>query len=252
MLTFGRPAGWARDEVLVWKEGRSRFVPLPVESHRTLFQERGFGDLTRMYVDLQVFDDHFPFVDDIRIDAPNATFYAGSQSSWGAARSRADVRQILWPSRLLMAKSVARKRKLELRESAPGRAARIALTSLGDISYLGYLLHAPYSRCWRGWQRGRALAGTNKDFEAKGMSRSQLRQLALLPTNFRRSPLAILREPWGIMKKQQSFGYSGLKKQIDHQGVPTAMSDMPGQTVDSRGCFYSAHMNGRRYPALRR
>lgn len=143
MLTFGHPGSWVRDEVLVWKEGRSRFVPLPAESHRLLFQERGFGELTRMHVDLEVLDNPFPNADDIRLDAPNAAFYAGRQSSWGTARKRSDVREMMWPSKLLMAKSVARKRKLDLRESEPGRAARIALSSLGDIGFLGYLIHAP-------------------------------------------------------------------------------------------------------------
>jgi hypothetical protein len=65
MLTFGRPGGWVREEVLVLDNGRTRFVPLPSENHREILTERSFHPHTRMYVDIEVPDQPFPNGPDI-------------------------------------------------------------------------------------------------------------------------------------------------------------------------------------------
>lgn len=143
MLTLGSPGGWVRNEVVTWQNGSARIVPFPREGHREIFVERGFGDLTRMFCDIDVTASSFPWADDIRVDAPSSEFRAGVKSSLCSPQNRSESRAMLWPSRLLIAKSVASARGLELSESEPGRAGRIAMTGLENLYDLGNLAHAP-------------------------------------------------------------------------------------------------------------
>ncbi|MDT3446033.1 hypothetical protein [Pseudofrankia sp. BMG5.37] len=144
IISFGRPAGWSRDEALVWKQGTARFVPMPPGINRELFTNRALGISTHMHADLDVLGNSFPHGDDLRIQAPNSAFYAGALSyNSMSVRYRSRPCDAIWPSRLLMARSVARRRSFDLRESEPGRAARIALAGLGDITHIDHIIHAP-------------------------------------------------------------------------------------------------------------
>lgn len=143
LLTLENTSGWVRDEVLVWENGGTRFVPWPADAQREILDRRPFNELARMRADLDVIDAAFPREADVRIDAPNGHFYGGVLSHWNSARHRSDVTEARWPSPLLMARSIASARGLDLEESEPGRASRIALSGLGDITALSYLAHAP-------------------------------------------------------------------------------------------------------------
>lgn len=143
LLTFGPAAGWTRDEVLIWNDGESKFVALPPDSHRDVFTDYGLSPYVCMYVDIEVRDQPFPTADDVRIDALNYAFYAGSATRWGSARTRSEALQVVWPTRMTTARALAAARGLGLRESAPGRISRTALLGLVDLYEIGHLAHAP-------------------------------------------------------------------------------------------------------------
>lgn len=144
MLSFGYPGGWRREDVLVWSNGRAHFTPLPPDSHADLFTPGAIGDSTRMSCDVEVPSAPFPGVDDVRIEPMNGTFAAGYRTRSGlTARSRKEVQQIEWPSTFLMARSISRRRGHELVESEPGRACRMLLTGMKDLTCISNLLHAP-------------------------------------------------------------------------------------------------------------
>ncbi|MEV0843312.1 hypothetical protein AB0I55_27680 [Actinocatenispora sera] len=145
MLTLGQPSGWTRKESLAWIHGVGRYVPLPREIHRDLFESRAISVLLNMRSDIEVLDAPFPNANDIRVHAPDAVslFFSGMQSAPQSPGTRSDVRRVTWPNRLLMARAVAARRDLELRESEPGRAARIVLGGLEDIYEVQNLIHAP-------------------------------------------------------------------------------------------------------------
>lgn len=143
MLTFGHAAGWHRDEVLSWKDSETKFVALPPDSHSDIFTDYGFSPYARMYVDVEVREHPFPCAGDLRVRTGNYEIYAGSFSRWGSARTRSETLRVAWPTRLLMARSVAASRELELRESAPGRIVRTALLGFSDLFEIGHLAHAP-------------------------------------------------------------------------------------------------------------
>lgn len=145
MLCFGEPGGWHRDEVLVWNDGRAHVTPMPHGTHAEVFQRGYLSDLTRMALDVAVPSHPFPTADDIRIDNPgSATFAAGCRTTTGrSAHSRADVQQIEWPSSMLMARAIARRRGLDLAESEPGRACRVLLAGFDYLSDVSLLAHAP-------------------------------------------------------------------------------------------------------------
>lgn len=163
LLTLGSPAGWSREDVIVWSEGKGRFVPLPAESKKNVLEDVYFGRHTRMQVDVQVPSRPFPDGADIRIFGTNSHYFAGSNSiSVGLRRS--EPVEIAWPSRLLAARAVARNRKLDIIESVPGKSARVALagfTHLWDLSNLAHepllrLLEEMAARSGFGWLRQRA------------------------------------------------------------------------------------------------
>jgi hypothetical protein len=143
ILSLGRAGGWVRTENLVWQNGRARFVPLQSDNRQELFVDRSFNQRASMFVDLEVLDQPFPAGDDVRVEAMNYSFYAGSATSSASASSRSESVEIYWPSRLLTARSVAACRGLELRESEPGRAARVALADFPSLWDLSNLLHQP-------------------------------------------------------------------------------------------------------------
>lgn len=143
MLTLGPAAQWTRDDVLIWQNGRTSFLPVDRDRHRDVLSEQAFSSTARMYVDLEVLEYPFPAGDDIRVDAGNFTFYAGSQSRWGSARTASEAIDANWPSRLLMARSVASCRDLELEESEPGRAGLVLLSGLRDVQEIDRLAHKP-------------------------------------------------------------------------------------------------------------
>ncbi|WP_427136171.1 hypothetical protein [Pseudarthrobacter sp. S9] len=163
LLTLGRPAGWVREDVIMWADGKGRFVPLPAESKKDVLEETHFGRLTRMQVDLQVVSRPFPDGRDVRIDGTNSHFYAGSNSMSVGTRRMEPV-EVAWPSRLLTARAVARSRNLEISESMPGKSARVALAAFSDMWEISNLAHAPLlqlleemaARSGFGWLRQRA------------------------------------------------------------------------------------------------
>ena len=133
ILSFGRAGAWDRNENLVWQNGRTRFVPLQSDTRQELFLERSFNPRASLFFDLEVLDQPFPTGDDVRLEAMNFEFYAGSATRSTSASSRSESIEIHWPSRLLTARSVAACRGLDLRESEPGRAARVALADFPNL-----------------------------------------------------------------------------------------------------------------------
>jgi hypothetical protein len=142
MLTLGAAAGWPRDEVLVWHEGVSSFVPGADEHYRQVLARFGWRFDCDMAVDVSLPTFPFPAGDDVRVDASNWTFADGSASN-GIGRRATEAITINWPSRLLMAQAVARRRDLRLAESEPGRAAMVVLSGLTSGWELANLAHAP-------------------------------------------------------------------------------------------------------------
>lgn len=144
ILDLGYPGGWHRDDVLVWHDGRTQLTPLPADSHSEVLQRGSVSDLTSMVYDLAVPASPFPHVDDVRVDPFNGTFAAGYRtSSRLSARSRTQVQQVEWPSTSLIARSIARRREVDLVESEPGRACRVLLSGMKDLSYVSFIAHAP-------------------------------------------------------------------------------------------------------------
>lgn len=144
MLDLGGAAGWSRNELLVWNRGEARFVPFLQDSERELFTSRAMSTSQRMWTDLSVSEHPFPALTGRRINGPSfSEFRAGRLSRWLTPPYRSEPKAIAWPSSLLMAEAVASAQGLDIRESEPGRAARIAIESLRDISDLGFVAHAP-------------------------------------------------------------------------------------------------------------
>ena len=142
MLSFGT-FGWSRDEVLIWANGRSQVVPLPTDFQTKVLRNRALNSSVYFRVDISVPNDPFPRGDDVRVDSTDGDFYFGSKTTWGMSQVLTDVRSLSWPSRLLMARSVAARRGSDLAESEPGRASRVALETIEGLGYVGNLAHAP-------------------------------------------------------------------------------------------------------------
>ena len=142
VLYFGPPAGWTRDEVLVWNEGRTSLVPTAPNANRKVLQSSALSSFVRFEVDIQVMAVPFPNGDDVRVDSFGPRFFAGSQSL-GVGPDRNAAIDVEWPSRMMMGRIVAGSRGLELKESEPGRAGRIAISSFLNLWELNYLAHAP-------------------------------------------------------------------------------------------------------------
>ncbi|MBD8205181.1 hypothetical protein IFU08_09305 [Microbacterium sp. CFBP 8790] len=143
VLDFGRVFGWSRDEVIVWANGSARYTALDTSTERELRRERNLSDVLRFQFDLEVPDSPIPEADDFRVDTGGESFHGGVRSVW-MSLSRSDrVRQVTWPSRSVLARSVASTRGLDVRESVPGTAASTLLRGVGGLLELGHLCHAP-------------------------------------------------------------------------------------------------------------
>lgn len=183
LLSFGT-FGWTRDEVLVWADGRSRFVPLPADHQNKVFRSRALNSSIYFRVDIGLVDAPFPSGDDIRVDAQDGDFYAGSKTTWGMSRILTEAREVSWPSRLMIARSVAARRDTDLIESEPGRAARVMMERLEDLSEIRNLAHAPIlklleqmaARHGFGWykQRLREIGGVADPLESVGPTVDEL------------------------------------------------------------------------------
>jgi len=143
LLTFGKVGGWVREEVLMWEQGRASYKQVDWSSHRELIQERNMSDVARLYVELAVDDSPLPLADDYRVAPFSGAFYNGSHITWSSVRSVNKIAAIEWPSKLLMANSLASARGFALKESAPGVAAKILLEKLGGTGEVSMLCHAP-------------------------------------------------------------------------------------------------------------
>jgi hypothetical protein len=171
MLHLGYPGSLSRNEVLVWDKGNTQFVPLPADAHRSLFGHGVISRTANMHADVYVLDSPFPEGPDVRATALSAVFSAGAYSTSVMHSKRAEAQNVSWPSSLLTARTVASKRGFELQESEPGRAARVLLAGLSDLSELSNLAHAPLlqmleemaARQGFGWYKNRL---RNIDLEA--------------------------------------------------------------------------------------
>ncbi|WP_454111968.1 hypothetical protein [Microbacterium aurum] len=183
LLSFGT-FGWSRDEVLVWANGRSHFVPLPVNHQPKVLRNRALNSNLYFRVDVSIQDAPFPSGDDIRVDSLDGDLYSGSKTTWGMSRILTEAREISWPSRLLTARAVAARRNIDLAESEPGRAARVMIERLEDLTYVRNLAHAPLlkllegmaARHGFGWykQRLRGVGGVPDPIDSVGPTVDEL------------------------------------------------------------------------------
>jgi len=143
LLMFGTILGLARDEILIWTDGRASYKPLDSASYRDVLANRNVNELLMMQYDVQVEDAPLPISDDYRVDPFNGAFYNASHTIWSSPRTGEKVSSVEWPSREIIANSLASIRDLEVVESAPGIAARILIEMLGGLSDVHLLRHAP-------------------------------------------------------------------------------------------------------------
>lgn len=184
VLTLGHAPGWDRDEVLVWHDGVARIVPAPPGTEHEVFRDRGLVESLRMYLDVRVPTAPLPAAPDVRIDGVNGEIRAGVSSSWASVSLRTQIVEVAWPSPLLTARALGAARGVRLRESAPGRAGRVALEAIGDIWEVANLAHAPLldllegmaARQGFGWykERLRALGESASPADAVGPTMDEL------------------------------------------------------------------------------
>ncbi|MBT1607961.1 hypothetical protein NY542_00175 [Curtobacterium flaccumfaciens pv. betae] len=143
MLMFGTVLGMSRDEILMWKDGRASYKPLDQSSYQDVVKARNINDLLMMQYDVSVEDAPLPLSGDYRVDPLNGAFYNDSHTVWSSPAAGLTISAVEWPSRGLIASSLASVRGIELRESAPGIAARILVDMLGDLHDVYLLCHEP-------------------------------------------------------------------------------------------------------------
>jgi hypothetical protein len=143
LLRFGSVLGWSRDDVLMWKDGQASFKSLDSARYREILDRRNINDLLIMQFDIAVEDSPLPLSDDYRVSPHNGAFYNGSHTRWSSLRHGDKISSIEWPSRELVANSLASIRDLKLSESAPGIASRILVEMLGGLGDVYLLCHAP-------------------------------------------------------------------------------------------------------------
>ena len=144
MLMFGSVRGWSRDDILTWKDGRAAFKSLDSARYQEILDQRNINDLLIMQFDIAVEDAPLPLSDDYRVDHHNGAFYNGAHTIWSSLQRGSDkISSVAWPSRELVANSLASIRDFKLNESAPGIAARILVEMLGGLSEAHMLCHAP-------------------------------------------------------------------------------------------------------------
>lgn len=144
LLTFREGRGWFREEILIWHEGTAQFRPLTRDSQIDVFTKAAaLSDTTRMIYELKVPSYPFPECSDLRIRVLNGTFVHGSYTGWESLDARSQVREVEWPSSLLMARTIASRRGVDLSSSEAGRACQVLLNGLEDLSDLSLLAHEP-------------------------------------------------------------------------------------------------------------
>jgi hypothetical protein len=246
LLTLGGPAGWNREDVMVWADGKATFVPLPADSKRDVLEDVSFARHTRMQVDLEVVSSPFPNGEDVRIDGPNSHFYSGSISMSVGSR-RSEPIEVAWPSRLLIARAVASNRNLEISESEPGQAARVALATLLDMWEISNLAHAPLlhlleemaARSGFGWlkMRAREMGREVAPAEAVGPTTDQLPEKAF--SDFQRAlgNNAKAAKYWLVWAERAGLIVKGFQLQCPlcsaKQWIPVAAFSPP---IVCRGC----------------
>lgn len=247
LLTLGRAAGWTREDVIVWSEGKGRFVPLPKEYKKDILEDTHFGRHTRMQVDVRIPYRNFPDGPDIRIDGTNSHYYSGANSMAIGLRKRSEPLEVAWPSRFLTARAVAKNRRLDMTESVPGRSARVALTSLNDLWEISNLAHAPLlqlleemaARIGFGWlkQRARSLNREVTPVEAVGPTTDELPEKAF--SDFKRvfGNREKATKHWLVWAEQAGFIVKGFQLQCSlcsaKQWTPVAAFSPP---IVCRGC----------------
>lgn len=144
MLMVGSVLGWSREDILMWKDGRASFKSLDSANYREILDRRNINDLLIMQFDIAVEDSPLPLSDDYRVDHHNGAFYNGAHTRWSSLERGGDrISSVEWPSRELVANSLASIRDFRLSESAPGIAARILVEMLGGLNEVYLLCHAP-------------------------------------------------------------------------------------------------------------
>lgn len=143
IVQAGTVLGFTRDEVLVWQQGAASYKPLDDATDQNIFNRRNINDLLMMQYDVSVPSAPLPLSNDYRVNPLNGGFYADAFSTWSSPRYGRRMARVQWPSRDLIANSLASIRRLELRESAPGIAARIFIQKMGGIHEASMLCHGP-------------------------------------------------------------------------------------------------------------
>lgn len=143
LLTFGQPGGFTRSEVLVWTEGEATYIPSPIENDRDILRSRSLQEFALMHSDVSVSESPFPSCEDIRVWTIGGEFYGGIHSTWGRPSNRSEAKRVKWPSRIQIANAVANARGFRFNESEPGKASRLLIDRLTDISWIRHVLHKP-------------------------------------------------------------------------------------------------------------
>ena len=143
VLRLDQPIGWSHEEIVTWSEGQAKITPRARSAAEKVLSNPALSRSLRFNIDVTVVSSPLPIADDVRIDTTAGDFYAGSVSSWCAGSYLSEVRNVTWPSRLLMARAFASRKKISLQESEPGRAVRLAIEGLDGLDWVHNILHAP-------------------------------------------------------------------------------------------------------------
>lgn len=144
VLRLDDAAGWTHEEIVMWSDGQAKITPRQRSAADEVLSNPALNQHLRFNIDVTVVSSPLPIADNVRIDTTAAGgFYAGSVSSWCTAPHLSQVRNFVWPSRLLMARAYASRKKVTLQESEPGRAVRLAVEGLDGLDWVHNILHAP-------------------------------------------------------------------------------------------------------------
>jgi len=141
LTTLGPAPARHRSEVIMWSAGHATLVPVAPEDRKDLDRLLETNLDHQLLLDLSVVGDEFPAAPDVRLEAINQRFFAGSATvQTGANKS---TQKVAWPTRILMARALCSQRGLDLTESAAGRVAMTFLESIDGIAGMNRLAHAP-------------------------------------------------------------------------------------------------------------
>ena len=145
LFGFGPAPRRARTEVTVWTGGVSELVPTNSED-REFFRKSSYEfDGVSLKLDVEVAGSPFPRGDDVRVDHFSDEYFDGHLSKPLSSKTSESV-EVLWPSRFLMLRAVAKARKLEVEPSNAGTVALTLLHSLDAPWELTWLAHGPLLR----------------------------------------------------------------------------------------------------------